>query len=138
MHIQEVWANVGLDFVLSVWLIVALALLKQVFLVVIFVPDSSETPMELAGHPLSAENILKSFRNLHSCRCTTGCDCCANQCWQQEVVNICSNRKGFVRLHGTKAWMRTEGFQVLFSGSGIEHILMLVCVISSVFMFIFL
>lgn len=71
MCIQEVWTNVGLEFLLSVWLIetVALDFLKQVFLVAIFVPDGSGvTPMELAGHALSAENILKSFRSFYPCR----------------------------------------------------------------------
>lgn len=54
------WTSVGLDFLLSVWLIetVALAFLKQVVLVMILVPDGSGiTPMELAGHALSAEKI---------------------------------------------------------------------------------
>lgn len=38
MYIQEMWTNVGLDFLLSVWLIetVASAFLKQVFLVILF------------------------------------------------------------------------------------------------------
>lgn len=79
MCIQAVRTNVGLDFLLAIWLIetVALAFLKQVFLVVIFVPDGSGiTPMELAGHALSAENIFKSFRSLHPCRWH-------NKCWQQ-------------------------------------------------------
>lgn len=71
IYIQEVWTNVGVDFLMSFWLtyIAILTFLKQIFLELIFVLDGSEiTHVELAGCVLLAENILKSFRCLHPCR----------------------------------------------------------------------